>query len=257
MITLGFLLFGLCVGSYLNVLIYRLPRNIDTVAKGSHCTKCQESIPWYTNIPLLGFLFLRGKCLKCKERISFRYPVIELLTGVLSVLLMPHQLNTESLYFYFFYFSTGCVFICHTLIDLEFKLLPDKLNIYLGLLFLTNSLMYRSVEYWLLGFAVGFGFPYLVTWVFYKIKGQIGLGGGDIKLFGVLGLLLGAQGVIHTIFLSCFLGALISLALIGLRVMKRDQAMPFGPFILLTASLQIYFPKQMTNVLKSIGFVLN
>tara|TARA_Y100000385_G_C12606192_1_gene430945 strand:- start:190 stop:516 length:327 start_codon:yes stop_codon:yes gene_type:complete len=96
--------------------------------------------------------------------------------------------------------------------------------------------------YWLMGGAIGFLGPLIVTWVFYKLRGQIGLGGGDIKLFGILGLLLGPVGIMHNIFMSCFVGAIIGILLIATKRMNKDTALAFGPYIIVVASFQIYFP---------------
>jgi len=97
--------------------------------------------------------------------------------------------------------------------------------------------------HWVIGGAVGFGGPLLVTWLFYKIRGQVGLGGGDIKLYGILGLYLGPMGIMLTIFLSCFVGAVVGLTLIAFKKTSKDRPMAFGPAILMVAAFQIYFPK--------------
>jgi leader peptidase (prepilin peptidase)/N-methyltransferase len=127
------------------------------------------------------------------------------------------------------------------MIDLQHQILPDSVNIYLACLFLMVSVTSQSWKYWLFGGAIGVGFPLLVTWMFYKLRGQIGLGGGDIKLYGALGLYLGPLGIIHNIFLSCFLGAIIGLFLIGFKVIKKENPIPFGPFILIISLIQIFF----------------
>lgn len=252
-LILFFFILGCCVGSYLNVLIYRLPLDGDTVFKRSHCPQCQKQINWYENLPLVSFMFLRGKCSQCKGKISLRYPFVELLMGLVAVLLMPHSLDPMSAYFFFMYFSMSACFVAHIFIDLKHKLLPDKINIYLGVLLLSHGLVFLPWTTWVIGGAVGFGLPYFVTWLFYRLTGKIGLGGGDIKLFAVLGLYLGAQGVIMNIFLSCFFGAVITLVMIALKVIKRDEAIPFGPFIIIAASFQIYLPGQYKNLLVVLG----
>lgn len=227
----------------MNVVILRLPVKKNLVTKRSACPKCGNQLKWYHNIPLFSFIFLRGKCAFCGAKISIRYPLIELLVGLISFWLMPESLSFEAMANYLFYFSIACIFICHFIIDLEHHLLLDSLNLYLLAIFLSFSVVYFSWEYWLIGAAIGFGAPLLVTWLFYKIRGQVGLGGGDIKLYGVLGVLLGPIGVIFTIFLSCLVGAIFGGILIGLNKMSKDKPMAFGPAILLVAAFQIFFPE--------------
>jgi len=237
------LLFGLLIGSFLNVVILRLPNNKNIVSDRSACLKCGTKLKWFHNIPVISFIFLKGKCAFCGSPISWRYPLIELLTGLISYWLFPETLTPESIGFYFFYFSIASVFICHFFIDLDHQLLLDSLNIYLLLLILPFVILTFPWNYWLIGGVIGFGGPMFVTWLFYKIRGQIGLGGGDIKLYGILGLLLGPMGIMFTIFFSCLVGAIIGLMMIGLKKMTKDRPMAFGPAILLVAAFLIYFPQ--------------
>lgn len=235
-------IFGLLVGSFLNVIILRLPLGKDFVKKRSACTQCGTQLKWYHNIPVFSFLFLRGRCAFCGQPISWRYPLIELMTGLIAFWLFPSQVSAENLGLFLFYFTIACVFICHLFIDLDHHLLLDSLNLYLLAIILPFALLTHHWTYWLIGGGIGFGFPLLVTWLFYKLRGQIGLGGGDIKLFGVLGILLGPTGIMFTIFLSCMVGAVIGIMLIALKKTTKDRPMAFGPAILLVAALQIYFP---------------
>ena len=234
--------FGALIGSFLNVVIYRLPLKKDMVKARSACPKCNAQLKWYHNIPILSFLFLRGKCGFCKTPISYRYPLIELMTGLFALWLFPYELSPESLMHFSLFFAIGCVFICHFFIDLDHHLLLDSLNLYLLVLFLCYSVLTFHWQYYVTGALIGFLGPLLVTWLFYKIRGQIGLGGGDIKLFGILGLYLGPIGVVYNIFFSCMIGALCGIILILTNKMDRSKPMPFGPFIILIASLQIFFP---------------
>lgn len=237
------LVFGLMIGSFLNVVIIRLPANRSLSFERSSCPKCGTQLKWYHNIPVLSFLALRGKCGFCGEKISWRYPLIEILTGLISYWLFPEHMDIQSLGIYLFYFYIASIFLCHFFIDLDHQLLLDKLNIFLLLVIVPFALLTYHWTYWVLGGVFGFGVPLFVTWLFYKLRGQVGLGGGDIKLFGILGLLLGPMGIFFTIFLSCFVGAVIGLVLILSKRMTKDKPMPFGPSILLVAAFQIYFPE--------------
>ncbi len=243
-------IFGLLIGSFLNVVILRLPVGKNLVSDRSCCPKCQAKLRWYHNIPVVSFLMLRGKCAFCQSPISWRYPLIELLTGLVSLWLFPAELSSLSLGFYLFYFAIACVFICHFFIDLDHHLLLDKLNIYLLVLILPFAVLNFYWMHWLLGGLFGFGVPLLITWLFYKIKGQVGLGGGDIKLFGLLGLLLGPTGVFFTIFLSCMVGAIVGMTLILTKKLNKDRPMAFGPAIILVASFQIFLP-QFAHIVES------
>lgn len=237
-----FFIFGSMVGSFLNVVIYRLPREESVITPRSKCPKCSSLVKWYQNIPILSFIFLRGKCGSCDFKIPWRYPLTELTVALFSLLLMPPDLAPGSLLNFAFFFSVACVFTAHLLIDLEHQLLPDKLNIYLLAVSLPYVILHFPVMHWVLGGLIGFFGPYGVTALFYKLRGVVGLGGGDIKLFGILGIILGPLGVVNNIFMSCMIGSIIGLILIGLKKLDRNSPFAFGPFIILAATLQIFFP---------------
>ena len=241
---------GAMIGSFLNVLIYRIPLKENFVSERSKCTKCGKMIFWYENIPLLSFLFLRGKCSKCGERIPWRYPFVELVMGLMSLYLFPKFFwHKTYIIQYVFFMAIFAALLVHFFIDLKHKILPDGINIYLGLCFFSYALINYHWKHWLIGGAVGFLFPLAVTYLFYLLKGKIGLGGGDIKLYGVLGLYLGPIGVLHNIFFSCMLGTLIVLPLIIFKIISRDTPIPFGPFIILIATAQIFFDKMFYKFL--------
>ncbi len=238
-----FFIFGLLIGSFLNVVILRLPNKINMVTKRSACPSCGTQLRWYHNVPLISFILLKGKCAFCGVRISWRYPLIELFTGLVAVWLMPSDFSVMSLTNFFFFFSIACIFICHFMIDLDHHLLLDSLNVYLLAIFLSYVVFYYPWPVWVIGGLIGFGAPLLVTWLFYKWRGQVGLGGGDIKLYGILGLYFGPTGIIFTIFMSCLVGAVAGLMLIAMKKMTKDKPMAFGPYILLVAAFQIFFPE--------------
>ena len=246
--------FGAMIGSFLNVLIVRLPENQDFIFKRSHCRYCNALIPWYENIPLVSYLFLRGKCSTCARKISLQYPLVELFMAVISVYIFPRNLDLTGFYNYFFYLSIVSVFLVHFVVDLKHRILPDQLNIYLFLLFLLHSIFYQKVGFWISGLLIGLFFPLTVAYIFYKLKGVEGLGGGDIKLYAVLGLLLGPLGIIQTIFFSCFLGSIIGLIMILMKKIDRNYAIPFGPAVILVASAQIFTPHLFEKLTKTFVF---
>lgn len=237
------LLYGSCIGSFLNVVIYRLPKNKDLVFERSSCPKCGHQIRWYENIPIFSYLFLKGRCSQCKTKISWRYPLTEAITALAAFYLTPASLNFADIVHYLFLFATFCIFMCHLQIDFDHKILPDSLNIILFSLFLSYAIFHFSWVHWLSGGLLGFLFPLAFTWIFYLLRGQVGLGGGDIKLFGILGIFLGPEMIMKNIFLSCFLGAVVGGLLLLQKKMKREDTIPFGPYIIFIAGIQIFFPE--------------
>lgn len=245
-------IFGLLVGSFLNALIYRLPRNINIAFPRSSCTQCNKVINWYENIPVLSFIFLKGRCSGCATKISWEYPAVELLTAVVAFMMAPTYLDNLSLVNFFFFFTVFCCFLVHFIIDLKHQILPDSVNIYLATIFLIISWFQHPWTFWLIGGALGLGFPLLVSWIFYLLRGEVGLGGGDIKLYGALGFYLGPIGIMQNIFLSCFLGALVGLALIASKVIKKDNPIPFGPFIIIVGAFQIFAESMFKHLISYI-----
>jgi leader peptidase (prepilin peptidase)/N-methyltransferase len=162
--------------------------------------------------------------------------------GLIAFLLAPKFPDHQNITTFIFYFSIAAVFMAHILIDLEHHLLFDKLNIYLLLVITPYAILNYAPMYWLLGGLIGFLGPLGISILFYKFKNQEGLGGGDIKLFGILGIILGPIGILNNIFMSCTLGAVVGVVLIALKKMEKDTAFAFGPFILIVATIQIYFP---------------
>ncbi|MDH4469097.1 MAG: prepilin peptidase [Bacteriovoracaceae bacterium] len=249
-----FLFLGLLVGSFLNVIIYRLPRNIDWIFKRSHCPHCQALIPIYCNVPLISFILIRGCCLQCKNKISLRYPLVEFITGVAFFLLSPEYFQSTShpVIQSLLALSIVSILISHFFIDLEHFLLLDRLNmILLGLIaveFLFFS--HQSITWHVVGGLTGFLVPFLISWIYLKLKNRIGLGGGDIKILGILGLSLGAQKIMETLFLSSTLGILFGLPYLLWNQNKKSllaRPIPFGPAIILTYALQKYTSLNMGN----------
>jgi prepilin signal peptidase PulO-like enzyme (type II secretory pathway) len=235
-------IYGSLLGSFLNVVIYRLPRQQDMVLQRSACTNCGHKLSWYELVPIFSFIFLRGKCISCKSKISFRYPITEFIVGLMAFYFLPKDIDFSSGSSYLFYFAVFCILLAHFQIDLAHKILPDSLNFILLLLFLSYTIFHYHWTHWFLGGALGFLFPLAITWLFYLLRGQVGLGGGDIKLFGILGIYLGPEQVLKNIFLSCFLGAIVGALLIWKKILKKNEPLAFGPFIIIVAVLQIYFP---------------
>ncbi|HAR41578.1 MAG TPA: prepilin peptidase [Bdellovibrionales bacterium] len=232
---LATVLSGLLIGSFVNVLVVRLPHDLSVVRPRSRCPECEALIHWYDNIPVLSFLLLRGKCRNCGKPISARYPVIELLTMLLF--LAAHVRFGWSPLLFVRDWPFLAILVAITFIDLEHRIIPDVLSLggmALGLL--TSFLMPSG--FWVVsisGAALGFGSFYLLAWVYEKFTGRMGMGGGDIKLLGMLGAFLGPQGVIASILISSVLGSLVG---IGWALAKGEKeimktSIPYGPFLVI------------------------
>lgn len=239
--------FGAIFGSFAGVLVYRLPRG-KSIVTSSRCDHCETPIPWYMNFPIFGFLLLRGKCKFCGAKINLKNFGIEVLCALIAVLLFPEYLTEQTLLTFLFKFTVSICLVVHFFVDIEYRILPDQINLFLAAVFFLYSVFNNPWTFWASGFGVGFGFTYLITWIFYKIRGQIGLGGGDIKLYGALGLYLGPYGIVMNIFLSCFLGALIGVLLIAFKVIDRSTPIAFGPYIIIAACFQVFFPDSFSTM---------
>jgi len=172
--------------------------------------------------------------------------------GLFCLFITPTDLGQPQILNYFFKTSIFATFVAIFVIDLKHKLIPNVLNIYLAINLLAAVILNKTWVHWVGGASLGILFPLAVTYGFYLIKGQVGLGGGDIKLYGALGIFLGPAQVMYTIFLSCFVGALVGGLLILFKVVDRKTPIPFGPFIIIVAFFQIFFPDQYGWFMNSI-----
>ena len=237
-------IFGLLFGSFLNVCIYRIPRDKSIVWPPSSCPGCNARIKWYDNIPVLSYLWLRGKCRSCKQPISLQYPVVELLTGALTVLFVwRFGLSVWT----FVTVAAVYALIILSVIDLELMIIPDRFSlglIVLGLAFAWANPNFSGV-WWqkelssLLGAGVGlFGvlaIALIGTWMFKKEA----MGGGDVKLMGGVGAFIGWEGVITTVVFASFFGLVYALFLMIFKGKKGGDAIPFGPFLSLGALINL------------------
>ncbi len=243
--VLAFVL-GCCIGSFLNVVVYRLPAGKSLVTPGSQCPRCGHPIAFYDNIPVLSYFILRGKCRACKAPFSGRYALVEALCGLFALMLFRRygihpQLFIELLFVY------GLVAIAF--IDLDTYLIPDVLSlsgVVLGfvLSFFTPRLDWIDS---LLGILLGGGLFYALAVGYQAVRHQDGLGGGDIKLLGMIGAFLGVSGVLLTIAIASIVGAVV-----GIIVMKRQKTglaamVPFGPFLSLGALVYLFWGQSLID----------
>lgn len=229
------LLYGLIIGSFLNVCIYRIPRNESISFPPSHCTNCKNRIKWYDLIPIISYIFLKGKCRYCKEKISIRYPLIELITGAIFLALyIEYGLNI-----YFFKFALlSCFLIVIGMIDLDTSdvyLKTTALGIAVGILFLIYEyFMHYSILTYIYGGLLGGG---IIAAIILITKG--GMGWGDFEICLMSGLFLGFKLTIVMLFFSFVLGGVIGIILMILKVKSRKDYIPFGPFISIASLLTV------------------
>lgn len=237
---------GALIGSFLNVCIYRLPLGKSIVWPGSHCPSCGKAIEFYDNIPVLSYLWLIGRCRACRERISIRYPFVEAVNaaGYLAILWTFGPTWTTVLYALLF---SALLVVAGT--DLTHKIIPNVVTlpgIVLGLLGAATVLPVGLLNA-LLGVAVGGGILWALAWASPYLFGKEGMGGGDIKLLAMIGAFLGWKPALLTIMIGSLTGSIIGISLIALRLMKRDEYIPFGPFLVLGALLSMFFAQPMLN----------
>lgn len=241
------ILFGLCLGSFLNVCIYRLPLKRSIVYPSSSCPQCGEKIRFYDNIPLVSYIILRGKCRNCRSSISLRYPVVEAVSGLISAALFM-RLGVSPQYFLFLLFAASLVLI--SFIDLHHKIIPDIISLPGILVGLGVSVLKLTPVSWLdslIGIIGGGGFLYLVAVLFEVLARREGMGGGDIKLLAMLGAWMGWKALPFIILISSITGTLIgALSLIAARKGLRTK-IPFGPFLALGALIYLFFGYELVS----------
>jgi len=230
-------LFGLCVGSFVNVCICRLPSGESIVFPASHCTSCGSEIKFYDNIPLLSFLFLKGRCRSCGERISFQYPLVELLTGALFILFYYFKgLSLELAVSLFL--ASGLLVVCGT--DIRERIIPDEISLYFIPVGVILS-FFTKTGFWdsLAGIFLGGGVLFAIGWSYEKITGVEGMGGGDVKLLAMIGAFTGVKGVVVTLLAGSVLGSVFGALAILLSGKGRRYPIPFGIFLSMGAILYI------------------
>ena len=260
-------IFGLAVGSFLNVVIHRLPKMMERewhnnclelqgkevpeqpkytiVTPRSACPNCGHNITALENIPVISYLMLGGKCKGCKSKISIRYPLIEALTGVvIGAVACKYGYTYSSLFAFMFVFAL----VALTFIDFDTQLLPDDITLpllWLGLLFNLNG-GFVDIKSAVLGAVFGYLILWSVYWLFKLVTGKEGMGYGDFKLLGAIGAWFGWQLLPAVILLSSVVGAIIGIAMIMFKGKSGGTAIPFGPFLALGGIAALFFGQQLS-----------
>ncbi len=248
--TLFVFLFGAAIGSFLNVIRYRLPRKKGFVSGRSKCPGCGARIAWYDNIPILSFIILRGKCRACGTGISWEYLVMEVATGLCFVLIWLKFPPAEAIA----YFAFASILIACAGIDYDFRIIPDKLTLpgtLLGLAFSVTLLRGPSPAGSLIdsviGMVVGGGTLLAVSLLYRLIRGAEGMGGGDIKLMAMVGAFLGYKLALLTIFLGSVGGAVVGVFLSRRAREGMRAALPFGVFLSPAALICLLWGKDIID----------
>jgi len=238
------IIFGAIIGSFLNVCILRLPKDESIITPGSHCPHCQNPIQFYDNIPLISYFLLRGKCRKCKKKISIQYPLIEGITAICSfILFLKYGVSLS----YLFYFLFVAALIVITVIDFYHQIIPDVISIpgigvgLLSALILPHITFFNS----LIGMILGGGSLFMVATLYQWLFKREGMGGGDVKLLAMIGAFLGWESVIITIISSSLIGSILGIIIIIFKGKNFKYAIPFGPFLSLGAAITLFYKNEI------------
>lgn len=239
--TIGAVLLGAITGSFLNVVILRLPQEHGSIVyPASHCPQCKTPLRWFENIPVLSYLALGGKCRSCRTPISLQYPVVEILMALLSwavVVRFGLSLTAAG------YFLFCAALLCIIWIDIHHQIIPDVISlpgIVIGFLLslISPALDWQSS---LIGVLAGGGVLYSIAIFYTLVRKQEGMGGGDIKLLAMIGAFLGWQSLLFVIFFSSFTGAIVGLAAMAKQGKGGSTRIPFGPFLSVAALVFLFF----------------
>ncbi len=252
MIAAGLFAIGAVFGSFLNVLIYRLPRGQSVVSPPSSCPQCGERIRPWENVPILSYLVLRGRCSHCGVHISGRYPIVELLAGVTPMALHARYGFSQELAVFW---PLTYVLIVLSFIDLDLRIIPDRVTlpgILVGLV-VAPLLGITTVAGSLIGAVVGGGCLYLIALLGDAVFGKESMGGGDIKLAAMLGAFMGWQGVLVLLFAAFLSGAIVGIGTLAVKGRDWDRSLPFGPFIAAGAFLAVVWGDSILAWYSTIG----
>jgi len=233
-------IFGAVVGSFLNVCIFRMPAKVSIVKPLSQCPHCHHPVRLYDNIPLISYIVLRGKCRDCGGKISWRYPLVELLTALLSLFLF-FKFGLTLNFFIFFIFTA--VLIVIAFIDLDHQIIPDILTLPgIPLFFLLAVFVVKVPRLEaLVGLLVGGGVLFAIAFVYELLTKREGMGGGDIKLLAMIGGFLGWKSLIFILLFSSFSGAIVGIVAMIIKKQDMKYAVPFGPFLSAAAVAYLFW----------------
>jgi leader peptidase (prepilin peptidase)/N-methyltransferase len=235
---------GLCIGSFLNVCIYRIPLSKSIASPGSMCPRCQTPIRFYDNIPVLSYLWLKGRCRHCQAKVSLRYPLVELLGGLIALCcFLKFGPSVDAIV----YFMLMAALLTVTFIDIDHRIIPDVISLPGILMGLGASFLLANITplQSLIGILSGGGLLWAVAWGYSLLMKKEGMGGGDIKLLAMIGAFVGWRGVVFTIFCGSLIGTSAGLLVMWKTRQNMKLAVPFGPFLSMGAILYILFGPEL------------
>jgi len=250
MLLLFLFIFGLAIGSFLNVLIDRLPNEESIVFPPSHCDYCKKPLAWYDLIPVLSFITLGGRCRYCHKSLSVQYPIVELITAMLFVLTFVTSPFTLSAFFAMdilslgFYFFIMASFIVIFFADLKYGIIPDKIVFPAILLTILFQIVFQPELFSNHTFS-GIGALIFFLAIFLFTRGR-GMGFGDVKLSFLLGLIFGFPNIVFVLYIAFLTGAFFSIILIILQRKRLKETIPFGPFLILGALLVFFLQEKIS-----------
>lgn len=239
--TVFFTIFGLVFGSFYNVVGLRVPKKESIAFPPSHCTSCDRRLTALDLVPVFSYLFLKGRCRSCGEKIHWVYPLMEFITGGLFALSFWKIGFQPELIIAILFMS---LLVIITVSDIAYMLIPDKVLLPMGALLLGLRLFIPLDPWWdsILGAAIGFGILFLIA-----IVSKGGMGGGDIKLFFVIGLVLGVSGTLMTLFFASLIGSIAGIIMLRIKNEGRKTPVPFGPSIALAAVIVYFWGDALLN----------
>jgi leader peptidase (prepilin peptidase)/N-methyltransferase len=243
--SVAIFLLGAVVGSFLNVVILRLPAEGESIVfPSSRCPACRTAIRWYDNSPVLSYIMLRGKCRACRTSISLQYPLVEICMALLSLALYTKSGLSFEFFFYFLFLGALLAVI---FIDIAHQIIPDKITLpgivigFAGSFFSTQVTWQQSG----LGILLGGGVLYAIAEVYYFMTKREGMGGGDIKLLAMIGAFLGWQSLLFVVFASSLSGSVIGIIAMTRQGKGGRTRIPFGPFLAIAAMVYLFFQKEI------------
>jgi len=248
LINVAIIIFGGIIGSFLNVCIYRLPRNKSIIFPSSLCPACEKPIKFYDNIPVISYLLLKGKCRECSVHISIRYPLVELITALFFFMLFKKYGLSFEFFVSILFIS---LLIAISFIDLDFRIIPDVLSIggliagFVLAFFRQPFFFYPDALY---GILLGGGILFVIAYGYELLRKREGMGGGDIKLLGMIGAFCGIKGVLFSLMSGSLLGTMVGIPMMMIKGEDSKYAIPFGPFLSLGALIFIFIGDKIMSV---------
>lgn len=242
-------IFGILIGSFLNTCIYGLPKRQSFTYLLFHCSSCGIEVKNHHIVSIINYIFLKGRCSHCNQRISWRYPLVEFLNGIIYVLMF---INYGFSILFLNYAIISSILIVISFIDYDYQIIPDKILLFGFLTNMTLITLYNSLDYLfngVLGLLLGGGILFVIA-----ILTKGAMGGGDIKLMAMLGMTFGPKYTLITLLMSFIIGAIISVMLLATGKKERKDFIPFGPFISIAAVVTVLYGDEIFNMY--IDFIL-